>query len=114
MLDINAIGCLFTLCILTEATVQIFIHDTPSPINNLLDYYKYEGTTSSSIIRWLSAVIGILFAFNMDIDIFQCLGYTSRLPYIGTIATGLIISRGSNYVHDLLGKLTNVEKETII
>lgn len=113
MPDLTILGCLITLSILTEATVQIFVLDT-APLKKFVSKFEYDPETRNSRLRWFSAIIGVLYAFNMGVDIFPCLGYTSKLPYVGTIASGLIASRGSNYVHDFITSYLNKDKETII
>lgn len=113
MPDFASIWSLLILAILTEATVQFFILDTLEPLKNKVLNIEY-GSLSQPAVRWLSAFIGIAYAFNMGIDIFSILGFTSKVPFIGTIATGLIASRGSNYIHDLMNIISNKFKETIV
>ncbi len=40
-----------------------------------------------------------------QIDIFALVGITLKLPIVGYVLTGIICSRGSNAINDLLGKL---------
>ncbi|MCK9479912.1 MAG: hypothetical protein M0R40_10525 [Firmicutes bacterium] len=49
-----------------------------------------------------SMLLGIMVAINFKIDLFQMFGVESAVPLISKILTGIIISRGSNYVADLL------------
>lgn len=56
-------------------------------------------------------VIGVVCALAFNIDLFALGGITSTVPYIGMVLTGILLSRGSNYVFDLIGKLTNAEVE---
>lgn len=51
-------------------------------------------------------VVGVLVAFNMRLDFFTLLGLKEVNPVIGTALTGILISRGSNYVYDLYDSLT--------
>lgn len=46
-------------------------------------------------------VVGLLIAFGTGVDLFQTLGIPFRIPYIGVLLTGLLISRGANFIHDL-------------
>ena len=51
----------------------------------------------------LGVIISIMVAFNWSIDIFRMFGMPDgRIPYLGAILTGLILSRGSNVVSDLI------------
>lgn len=61
---------------------------------------------------WASLVLGImisvLVAYNWDIDLFKMVGFPEgNIPYVGALLTGLILSRGSNVVSDLIGKIGN-------
>jgi len=49
--------------------------------------------------------LGVLVAVNYDIDLFAVAGLEGRLPFVGAILTGLIMSRGANVVSDLLGRI---------
>ena len=40
-----------------------------------------------------------------DIDFFALMGYSSQLPIIAKVITGLILSSGSTGVHELVAKL---------
>ena len=44
-------------------------------------------------------------AFMFDIDFFALMGYSSQLPIIAKVITGLILSSGSTGVHELVAKL---------
>ena len=111
MPDFGSLGALIALGLLTEATVQIFFKDI-TPFNKMI--YSENNEKNETTLRLLSAFIGVAYAFNMGIDIFILLGYQSKIPFIGTIATGLIASRGSNYLHDILGNIANRNRETIV
>ena len=57
---------------------------------------------------WASLILGILVsvlvAFNWSIDLFSAVGMPEgRIPYVGAILTGLILSRGSNVINDIIG-----------
>lgn len=55
-----------------------------------------------------SLVVSILIAILTKIDIFGALGITINI-YIGSALTGIIISRGANFVHDLLTKVNQLK-----
>ena len=52
-----------------------------------------------------SAVIGVGVALAFGIDLFEVVGIAARVPVVGMVLTGVIISRGSNYIHDILKKI---------
>ena len=57
------------------------------------------------IEMFLSIVFGVLISIAYEIDIPKCFNLHSRIPYLGNILTGILVSRGSNYVYDLIIKL---------
>lgn len=56
-----------------------------------------------------SLVISILVAIFTKIDIFSALGISINI-YVGSILTGIIISRGANFVHDILSKIEKLKE----
>ena len=62
---------------------------------------------------WVSLVLGLVVgagvAWNFDLDLFSMIGLEGKVPLIGAILTGFILSRGSNYVSDLLGMVNGLK-----
>lgn len=65
-----------------------------------------------SIDRLGALVIGEIITFGAQLDILSAVGIPLRIPFVGMAFTGLLISRGSNFVHDLLLSLSNVQEST--
>jgi len=55
-------------------------------------------------------IIGVVVAVATGVDLCAALGLTIMYPIIGQILTGVLISRGANFVHDLF---KGVEKLSI-
>lgn len=55
--------------------------------------------------------VGIVVAFNLNLDFFALVGLSETAPAIGILLTGILISRGSNYVYDLYTGLTSGKAE---
>ena len=53
-----------------------------------------------------SLVISILICILTKIDIFPIVNLSIMVPVIGSILTGIIVSRGANFVHDLFNKIS--------
>ena len=53
----------------------------------------------------ISIVLDIVIAVAYKFDLPACFNLKSNIPYIGSVLTGILLSRGSNYVFDLLNKL---------
>lgn len=59
-------------------------------------------------IQWqviLAILLGTLLTIAYQLDMLAALGMVSTIPYVGYIVTGILISRGSNYLFDLIKTL---------
>lgn len=61
---------------------------------------------------WSALILGILVSvlvtYNWNIDLFAVAGMPAgKLSFVGPVLTGLILSRGSNVVSDLLGLINS-------
>lgn len=86
----NVFG-LFLLAIVVEATVS----------------YAQEWFVNKNF-NWkqiMAAVLGVVVAIGYNLDLIAMFGFNSVIPYLGVVLTGLIISRGSNFIADLLKKV---------
>lgn len=63
-----------------------------------------------SIDKIGSLVISILICILAKIDIFPIVNLSIMVPVIGSILTGIIVSRGSNFVHDLFNKISGYKE----
>lgn len=75
--------------------------------------YKYfsEGDKKTAIMQLITIIVGIGFAFLFKLDLFVALEIEVN-EIAGMILTGIIISRGSNYVNDLVSKIRNEHHTT--
>jgi hypothetical protein len=65
-----------------------------------------------SIDRIGALVVGELLAIGAGTDLMAMVGVPLHIPYVGMILTGLLISRGANFIHDLLASINNVQQNT--
>lgn len=79
-------------------------------IEGLVEYGKtiqntFEtGEKKTAITQMITIAVGILLAFAFNADLFVPVGIEVN-HYIGMVLTGIIMSRGSNYVSDFIGKI---------
>lgn len=62
-------------------------------------------------VKWqqiIAAVLGILLAVAYKLDMLLLMGMTATIPYIGCVLTGVLISRGSNYIFDFIKALKQI------
>ena len=61
-------------------------------------------------VQWqqvFTCALGLLIAIAYRLDLIALFGFESTLPYLGNVLTGILLSRGSNYIFDLIKKLIN-------
>ena len=90
----NEMGSLAIFAILIEAIITY------------VKEFFVNGSFSWELLASISLGIIIAIAYNLDIPAYFNLN--SQIPYLGCVLTGVLLSRGSNYAYDLLGKLTNI------
>lgn len=61
----------------------------------------------------VSIVLGIVVAVGFGVDLFAMFGLTSTIPYLGTVLSGLLMSRGANYINDILAKITSYKNDKL-
>lgn len=62
-----------------------------------------------SINRLGALILGVILALATQLDLFKILDI-EIIPVIGSIFTGILISRGANFIHDLLVRIENLRK----
>jgi len=92
-------------------------------LSALREKYAASQRQRITILRTLSAVIGIIIAFSLHINTFDILGSFFSADVMaslntqwgqigGVIITGLASSAGSSFWHDMLGRVRNI-KDTV-
>lgn len=67
-----------------------------------------------SVDRVGALIIGLLLAFGSGLDLLSLVGVPLVIPYLGVFLTGLLISRGANFIHDLISSVNNLKENTKI
>jgi hypothetical protein len=64
---------------------------------------------TASVPGWLwpvvSAALGVAMCATAGVDALSALGVEISMPFIGRAVTGLLVSRGSNFLHDLWDRI---------
>ena len=66
-------------------------------------------------IKWqiiVSIMLSMALCLAYGLDIPALVGIVSPIPYVGSLLTGILISRGSNYIFDLLKTITDKKNVT--
>lgn len=88
------LGTILALAFLCESLTEYFFKD-------LLTGLRVD----TRYLRYISAVVGVALCLVYGVDLFgDVLGVAVRFGPMGQVLTGLILGRGSNYVHDFYGR----------
>lgn len=63
-----------------------------------------------SIDRIGALVVALVVAIATNFDMLALVKVDSSIPFLGVILTGILLSRGSNFIHDLITKLGQATK----
>ncbi len=83
---------------LTQLTLVAFLVESLIQTFKPL-YDKEKGWNKSTL---LALGVGILVSVATGFDLFELLGIEVQFPYVGSVLTGILASRGSNFLHDIL------------
>lgn len=87
-MELQALAAIFVLAVLVEALIEYLGQPIPSA-------YK----------PYAAALVGIGLCLAYNADMLALLGLQAGIPYVGQLLTGAIISRGANYLNDLIARL---------
>ena len=59
-----------------------------------------------------SAILGILLCILANVDFFALVGVELSIPIVGVVLSGLLVSRGANFVHDLLKIVYEIQNQS--
>lgn len=83
--------------------VAILIEGLVEYGKNIADMF-YGGDRKTAVTQIITIIVGIALAYAFNADMFIPLGLVVN-HYIGMVLTGIVMSRGSNYVSDLVGRI---------
>ena len=94
---ISPIFAAFLLAAIVEGVMEHFVANQVA--------IKQQGPL---VLQGIAAVLGVVLAVAFGVDLLGTFGLHSTLPvvgpYVGSAATGLVLGRGSNFLHDFMGQ----------
>lgn len=74
-------------------------------VEALVEVLKGLVTEGTSVPAWLwpvcGAALGVLLCVLADVDALTLLGVGLSVPYVGNALTGILVSRGASFMHDV-------------
>ena len=59
-----------------------------------------------------SAILGIVLCVLAEVNFFAIVGIELSVPIVGLVLSGLLVSRGANFVHDLLKIVYEIQNQS--
>lgn len=79
-------------------------------LESIITYFKSFFLNSEFHFTFvLSIIFGVIIAICYDLDILAKTGIKSKISILGNILTGILLSRGSNFIYELVNNL-NLQK----
>ena len=94
----------FLVVILVAALVEAIWEALKKVLAPVVDWLDYRGVPADQLGALLVALL-VCLGLGGRADLFVMLNIPLEIAYVGSILTAVIISRGSNFVHDLIGAL---------
>lgn len=84
-------------------------------VEALVEYAKgvvgvANGHWRTAALRFAAMVAGVVLCVAARADLYDVLGLRFALPWLGQALTGVLISRGANYVSDFMGRMTRYKE----
>ncbi len=77
---------------------------------SIITYFKeFFVNGDFSFTMFFSVILGIAVAIAYKVDLLSCINLESTIPYVGNILTGILVSRGSNYLYDFISTFTSTK-----
>lgn len=87
---------ILVLAITVEALIQY-----SKTILEMLEKKQYK-----TFATQLAAIlVSVFICFAAGVDLFALVGISFMVPWLGTLLTGIVVSRGSNYTSDFIKRL---------
>ncbi len=86
-------------------------------VEALIEYAKTiiktvtDGDYKTAVTQLIAIIIAVLLCFATGADLFAAVDIAFAWPWVGVVLTGILGSRGANYVSDFVAKLQNVKGE---
>ena len=101
----QTIVLILVLAITVEALIQY-----GKTILEMLEKKQYK-----TFATQLAAIlISVFICFAAGVDLYALVGVSFTVPWLGTLLTGIVVSRGSNYTSDFIKRLQNPDIGEIV
>jgi archaellum biogenesis protein FlaJ (TadC family) len=94
---------IFVLAFLAESLTEYLLKPVYKkfvPEEEQTEQPPVDTSTVGLLVRYSSALVGVALCILYQVDVLGMMGLVTNVPVVPYAITGLIIGRGSNFVHD--------------
>lgn len=99
----------FLVIILVAALVEAIWETLKKLLSPVVGWLDARGVPADQLGALLVALL-VCLGLGSQADLFVMLGIPLEIAYLGIILTAVLISRGSNFVHDLFGSISSIRQ----
>jgi hypothetical protein len=94
---------IFVLAFLAESLTEYLLKPVFGklvPVEAEVEEQDSDPSALDLLTRYSSALVGVALCVLYQVDVLGMLGLATSVPVVPYVITGLVIGRGSNFVHD--------------
>lgn len=81
-------------------------------VEAVLDYFIPKSDSPREWVKYVAAAFGISFCIVYRLDLLALFGLVSDVTYAGAVVTGVLMGRGSNFIHDIVSLLKRMKQSS--
>lgn len=97
------------ILLLVAALVEAIWEALKPTLDPVIGWFQARAIPVDRIAALVISIV-VCLGIGSQVDLFALLGLTIGTPYLGVLLTAIILARGSNFVHDLLGSLDGIRQ----
>ena len=94
----------FLILLIVAALIEAVWEALKPVLSPVVDWLDAKAVPADRLFS-LAISLVICLGIGSQVDLFALLGFDIRIPCLGVILSAIILARGSNFVHDLIGTL---------
>jgi hypothetical protein len=74
-------------------------------VEGFVEYFVSTPDKAQPWVKYVAAALGVVLSIAYGLDLLAALGVATVYPFVGSVITGLIVGRGSNYLNDFVSRV---------
>lgn len=74
-------------------------------VEGIVEYFVSKPEVEQPWLKYVAALLSVTICILYNLDLFAAFGLVSAVPFVGSVLTGFVIGRGSNYLNDFISNI---------